>query len=426
MRLATIPLLAAVLLCASSPGARGEGASGATAVTITTKEGVTLEADWYAAAEGMPGVVALATPGADRASWKPLAWARPEGWGLLVVEAKGEIPPPPPPPPPGKAPPRTGMGGKPPGKPAPPPPLPVRQGKEAAGAAAWIRTEGKCDAARIAFAGAGAGAVAALEAAAADGKVAAVLVLTPEFGVPGYGPVDRTEAWKAFPVLAASAEEDSAAGAGPLSAAVGSNPESGLRTLPGKGVRGTGLLAGTDGFGRAAVAWLRIHLSREILDGRVDPAEAVNGVAEDLPRGIVSQAKGSALHLRVDARWINVSVALAPAAACPPKILVTFVVLQEENGVPVERRVDLSGEASEDGTYLRAFLQGDLTGKAGMGGSKGSLPGTALVKGPVLEARIPWDLLGVTPVVGSSLTIRCDAEKYPTSVLFQGVFGGRR
>lgn len=417
--------IAAVLLLAAAAIAQEEpppGPGDAKAVTIPTKDGVVLSADWYPAAPGMPGIVALATPGAERATWKPLAIVRPEGWGLLVVETKGEIPPPPPPPPPGKPAPRPPAKGK--GKPAPPPPLPVRQAKEAAEAAAWLRTEGKCDGARVGFAAAGSGAIGALEAAVADGKAAAVLVLTPEFAEKGFSPDDRAKPWSAFPVLAASTEEDAEAGARILAGAVASNADSGARVVPGKGLRGTSLLPGPDGLARPAVAWLRIHLGRQILDGVVDPAESASAIAEDLPRGIVSQGKGSVVRVRLDARYINLSAAPPPPASCPPKILVTYVVLREDKGVPVERRLDLSGEASEDGTYNRAFLVGDLDG--GTGGSKGSLPGTAMVKNGVLEARIPWAVLGVTPETGASITIRTDVEKTPTSVLFQGVYGGGR
>jgi hypothetical protein len=261
-----------------------------------------------------------------------------------------------------------------------------------------------------------------VEAAARDGKVAAVACLTLDRGVPGLDPGARAAAWGATPILLLATEEDMALGTRPFAEAAAGKPAVETKTPLGKGIHGTGMIGKGVGVEGDALGFLQVFLGRQVLDGVVDPLESVNGGSDDLPKAIFLSPKGSILRARLDSRFLNFSFQRPAGEECPPKITLVLTAPREEGGARVEGKATVWGTANGDGAMTGVMVGGDFFSRKPEGG----MPDAALVKGNVLEARIPWTVFGTVPVDGSSVSFRCEAEASPTTVLLQGAFGKKR
>jgi pimeloyl-ACP methyl ester carboxylesterase len=378
LRLRLPPAL--LLLAALSPAAPAPASPMASVVKFKTADGMTLEADWYAGDEGMPGVVGLHQYPSDRTSWKPLAEKRPAGWHFLAVDLRGY-----------------GGSKTQDGKDLSDrvkkrdPELFKAMWQDALAAVKHLRDEAKCDPKRIGLVGASVGCSIAMDATVRRGQdVAAVCCLTPGTDYLGVPTMDHLKTWKEQPLLLLSAEDEAEGGAKPIAAALSRKPEVELRIVPGEKIHGTNMFGKAAGIEDRITAWLEAVLGRQILDGVIDPVEAK--VPEG--RGDEQTFQGGlekSLRIRVDAKGINI---VGEGTFSPAFLLFVDPTGSTEEFPPGGKR--LRGSGSPSGSLVGAAVD---TWNDGSWAEQpvGARPGMALVNEQVLEFRIPWKVFAIEP-----------------------------
>ena len=380
MRLAAAAALALALLPAPAAPAP---AGAPTVVTLKTKDGLSLEADWYRGEEGMPGIVALHMYGADRSSWKPVADLLPAGWHLLAVDLRGHG---------GSA----KQGKEDLGKrvEARDPELFKAMWQDARAGVAFLGEEGKCAKDRIGLLGASVGCSAAFDAAARERGVAAVAALSPGTGYLGVPTLEHLRAWPGIPVLLAAPKEEEAATL-ELAAALERHPWVDRKIVPGtKELHGTRMFGKAEGIEGELVRWLEAALARQLLDGVVDPVEAA---APAEGRGGVKEVTGASagsLRLRVDGKSLNIGYTGAAELITTFAVTVTRPASEEGRPAEIQR---FRGTASATGALMGAWMN-SWSGKAWEETTVNRRPpDAALVQGNVMEVRLPWGMFGVRP-----------------------------
>ena len=94
-------------------------------------------------------------------------------------------------------------------------------------------------------------------------------------------------------------------------------------------------------------------------------------------------------------------------AALPPRLEIQFAPSDPKESLPEGSR-RLRGQASGDGTLLTAWIDTWTDGKW-KEEPKGNLPALAMVRGDVLEGRVPWDLVGMGKVKEVFFRVRLEA-----------------
>ncbi len=380
-----VTLLAALFLAGVDAPARG-GDDAPKAVTLRTQDGMELQADWYPGEAGMPGVVALHMYRQERSTWKPLAEARPRGYGFLAVDMRGH----------GGS---KVQGGKDLSERVEKRDVPLFSAmwQDAAAAVKWLRTEGKCDPKRIGIVGASVGCSVAIDAAVRDPSVMAVACMTPGKEYLGVPTMEHVKSFGKRPILLLSSEEEKAGGAVPIAEALKDDPECELRVVPGKEIHGARMFGKVAEIEARLASWLRAALGRQVLDGRVDPCE-VDGTPMNGFSATIEPDTGDmpiySFRLGIDAGGVNLSGQAPEGKDCPPALELRFDPAAPGDGDPPDGARRLRGEASGEGTLLRAWLDVRKDGKW-VERPLGQLAGVAIVRGRVLEARIPWRTLEV-------------------------------
>jgi len=350
-------------------------AAGPRVVRLETKDGLHLEADWYPGEDGMPGIVGLHMYPADRTSWAPLAEARPSGYHFLAIDMRGY----------GGSRTQEGvdLGARVKSR---DPALFNAMWLDAAAGVEFLRGEAKCEPGRIGLAGASVGCSVAIDAAVRDKRIAAVAVFTPGKNYLGVPTMDHLRSWGGAPLLLLSSEEEADVGARPIAEALKDRPGVDLRIVPGEKIHGTNMFGRVKGIEARTARWFEAALGREVLDGRIDAAERLpfdraNGTKEAI---VVPRVSG-------DDGGVNFSYDSGSMDPCLAKLEVFFAAAAGEEDAEGTRR--LGGEASGDGTLIAATL---ATRTAGRWNEEplGNLPGTAIVRGGILEGRIPWARVG--------------------------------
>lgn len=352
-------------------------------VTFKTADGMTLEADWYPGAEGMPGIVGLHQYPSDRSSWKPLAERRPEGWHFLAVDLRGY-----------------GGSRKQAGKDLSDAvkkrdPLLFRaMWQDAVGGVAFLRTEGKCDPKRIGLVGASVGCSIALDATVRRGAdIAAVAALTPGRDYLGIPSMDHVRSWQERPLLLLSTAEEADGGARPLADALKGRPDVTLRIVPGEKIHGTDMFGKVPEMEARLMAWLEAVLGRSFPDGVADPVEKAvlpgRGEAKASESGPIRN-----LVVRADALGLSI---LAEGVSLP-----AFAAFADPAGGAdgfADGGVRVRGMASGSAALLggcRDTWRGEQWHEAPLG----NRPGTAFSGEGILEVRIPWAMLSFDPAGG--------------------------
>jgi pimeloyl-ACP methyl ester carboxylesterase len=369
--------VAALVFAGLLPAAARAG-EGPKVVHLKTRDGLTLEADWYSGGEGMPGIVGLHMYPADRTSWKPLAEHRPEGFHFLAVDLRG-------------------YGGSKvqDGKDLSPrvkdrdPTLFQAMWQDAEAAVKFLRTEAKCDPKRIGIVGASVGCSLAIDTAVRDGRIAGVACLSPGTNYFGIPTVDTIKSWPAgTPLLLVSPEGEAEGGAKPLAAELKGRPEVELRSVPGgREMHGTLML---DLVRKRLGLWLMSALRREMLDGVLDATEKSSIVPLPAAEG-APEARG---RVQGDASALNVywrREAQGGSGTGNLELLVT--ILDGNRQVVANKR--LRGMASGEGALLKAWMD-TWDGQKWQEQPLGQVPGLAMIRGDLLEARLPWTIFGVT------------------------------
>ncbi|MCK6479445.1 MAG: alpha/beta fold hydrolase, partial [Planctomycetes bacterium] len=337
-----IPVPAAALLALLLAAAAAGAQETPSVVTLKTKDGLSLQADWYRGEEGMPGVVGLHMYPADRSSWRPLALARPKGWHFLALDLRGYG---------GSA--RQGekdLSGRVKDR---DPALFGAMWQDALAGVAHLRTEGKCDPGRIGLVGASVGCSIAFDAAVRERVVSAVAALSPGTAYLGIPTPEHLRSWPGIPVLLLAPKEEE----GPvleLAEALKRHPWVDRTIVPGgRELHGTNLFGKVEGIESRLAAWLEAALGREILDGEVDPFEAAPPA--EGRGGIVERTLNPAgrIHLRADPNCLN--VAFAGAAEILPTFSVTVATIPAEADRPPDIQ-RFRGVASASGEMAGAWL----------------------------------------------------------------------